>query len=308
MKLTPKDLRKITVGFFLAVPFLSSLISTLHIITFFGLGNATWMAVVLAIAFEIGSIASLMTLTVLDRINKMAVWFIFVVLIAMQMIGNVYYTYDYVSVAVLSNPQWITSFVELVEMVTMQKMEPRTTKFVLSLLIGLPIPVVSLAFLKSVADYLRGDSQTAFDANTIPGKPIDYKNDIEVIEDNSEIIESPDDSTHINEVIGKEDADTESKSNIDLVTISDDVNDVISIEDLIQKPLGISINENPTLASDDDGNLDDQDISDNKEEISSDIYEEESPEDSFFDDDTENEEYDGFSEPGDDNSEKKRVF
>ncbi len=157
-KFTPKDLRKLTVGLFLAVPFLSSLISTLHIVTFFGLGNLPWMAVVLAIAFEIGSIASLMTLAVLDRINRFAVWFIFVVLISMQMIGNVYYTYDFVSTMMASNAQWINNFVELIEVTTMQKLDPRTTKLVLSLLIGLPIPVVSLAFLKSVADYLRQDT------------------------------------------------------------------------------------------------------------------------------------------------------
>ena len=87
MKLSSNDLRKIVTICFLAVPVLSSLISTIHIITFFGLGNMSWMAIVLALAFEIGSIASLMTLTVLDKINKMVVWFIFFVLVIMQMLG-----------------------------------------------------------------------------------------------------------------------------------------------------------------------------------------------------------------------------
>ena len=116
------------------------------------------MAIVLALAFEIGSIASLMTLTVLDKINKMVVWFIFFVLVIMQMLGNVYYTYDFISQAMVSHPQWIDSFIDLVEMMTMQKLEQRTTKFILSLLIGLPIPIISLAFLKSVSDYLKPDT------------------------------------------------------------------------------------------------------------------------------------------------------
>lgn len=167
MKLKPNDLRKIVIGSFLAVPVLSSLISTIHIITFFGLGNMSWMAIILALAFEIGSIASLMTLTVLDKVNRFAVWFIFFVLVVMQMLGNVYYTYDFISQAIVSNPQWIDSFIDLVEMMTMQKLEQRTTKFILSLLIGLPIPIISLAFLKSVSDYLKPETNVEDKAEVI---------------------------------------------------------------------------------------------------------------------------------------------
>ena len=159
MKLKPNDFRKIVVGSFLAVPALSSLISTIHIITFFGLGNMPWMAIILALAFEIGSIASLMTLAVLDKVNRFAIWFIFFILVIMQMLGNVYYTYDFISQSMVSNPQWITSFIDLVEMMTMQKLDPRMSKFILSLLIGLPIPVISLAFLKSVSDYLKPEEK-----------------------------------------------------------------------------------------------------------------------------------------------------
>ena len=159
MKLKPNDFRKIVVGSFLAVPALSSLISTIHIITFFGLGNMPWMAIILALAFEIGSIASLMTLAVLDKVNRFAIWFIFFILVIMQMLGTVYYTYDFISQSMVSNPQWITSFIDLVEMMTMQKLDPRMSKFILSLLIGLPIPVISLAFLKSVSDYLKPEEK-----------------------------------------------------------------------------------------------------------------------------------------------------
>ena len=159
MKLKPNDFRKIVVGSFLAVPALSSLISTIHIITFFGLGNMPWMAIILALAFEIGSIASLMTLAVLDKVNRFAIWFIFFILVIMQMLGNVYYTYDFISQSMVSNPQWITSFIDLVEMMTMQKLDSRMSKFILSLLIGLPIPVISLAFLKSVSDYLKPEEK-----------------------------------------------------------------------------------------------------------------------------------------------------
>jgi hypothetical protein len=189
MKLKPNDFRKIVVGSFLAVPALSSLISTIHIVTFFGLGNMPWMAIILALAFEIGSIASLMTLAVLDKVNRFAVWFIFFVLVAMQMLGNVYYTYDFISQSMLSNPQWITSFIDLVEMMTMQKLDPRMSKFILSLLIGLPIPVISLAFLKSVSDYLKPEEKQKEEES----KKEETKESTEEVKEESDSIEEASD-------------------------------------------------------------------------------------------------------------------
>lgn len=187
MKLKPNDFRKLVVGSFLAVPALSSLISTIHIVTFFGLGNMAWMSIILALAFEIGSIASLMTLAVLDKVNRFAVWLIFLLLVIMQMLGNVYYTYDFISKSMMSNPEWINSFIDLVEMMTMQKLEPRMSKFILSLLIGLPIPIISLAFLKSVSDYLKPDSKV--EEVKIDSEPKEEIVEDLKIEEKNEIIE-----------------------------------------------------------------------------------------------------------------------
>lgn len=188
MKLKPNDFRKIVVGSFLAVPALSSLISTIHIVTFFGLGNMSWMSIILALAFEIGSIASLMTLAVLDKVNRFAVWLIFLLLVIMQMLGNVYYTYDFITKSMMSNPEWINSFIDLVEMMTMQKLEPRMSKFILSLLIGLPIPIISLAFLKSVSDYLKPEPKVEeVKIDTEPKEEI--VNNIEETKEEDEIVE-----------------------------------------------------------------------------------------------------------------------
>jgi len=200
MKLKPSDFRKIVVGSFLAVPALSSLISTIHIVTFFGLGNMPWMAIILALAFEIGSIASLMTLAVLDKVNRFAVWFIFFVLVVMQMLGNVYYTYDFISQSMLSNPQWINSFIDLVEMMTMQKLDPRMSKFILSLLIGLPIPVISLAFLKSVSDYLKPEEKTEAIETPVKEEPKEEpKEELkeEKIEEQEEVVEDSEISSEV---------------------------------------------------------------------------------------------------------------
>lgn len=326
MKLKPNDFRKLVVASFLAVPALSSLISTIHIITFFGLGNMTWMAIILALAFEIGSIASLMTLAVLDKINRFAVWFIFVVLVAMQMLGNVYYTYDYISQAMATNPQWIDSFIDLVEMMTMQKLEQRTTKFILSILIGLPIPIISLAFLKSVSDYLKPEqkeekvkeiekeqkettektSEILKDSKSNEEKPTE---DIVVSEVVSEIISDSTEKVNAEEVVEIEEKDEEITDVKGDVVITEEVKDEIQLETK-EEPITISEKEEiieEEVAENELVEKSEQIIEEEtfQDEIVEDIYEEE-PHSSFFDDTTIEEEYDNFESEQDEDEKKSQ--
>lgn len=307
MKLKPNDFRKIVIGSFLAVPALSSLISTIHIVEFFGLGNQTWMAIILALAFEIGSIASLMTLAVLDKINRYAVWFIFIVLLTMQMLGNVYYTYNFISIAMTGNPTWIQSFVDLVEMMTMQKLEPRTTKFILSLLIGLPIPVISLAFLKSVSDYLKPENKEETKKIDEP-KSQKKSEDAEVEEVKEVIIEKAEEPKEVNEEIEeaiepydqitesvKEESKQESVEEIDYPTLPEEV---IEIEQ-------VDVEENNEEVKEIEEEIKDETKEDEvkvdytirkREEESFDIYDEDENQvvEEFFDSDNEADKYDGF--------------
>jgi hypothetical protein len=147
--------KRIVIGAFLTVPFFSSLISTVHAVNLFGLGNKVWMAICLAIVFELGQLGSLMTLAVLDKINKGIVWSIFVVLAFMQIVGNVYYTFDFISQKLKLNGEWLDTALELINKFAYKPVDPITGKFILSLVIGVPIPLISIAFLKSLTDYLK---------------------------------------------------------------------------------------------------------------------------------------------------------
>lgn len=146
--------QKWTVFTFLFVPLLSSLISTIHIVDFFELGNYVWMAYVLAAAFEIGSIASAIAITALDKISKFAVWSIFVILVFFQLLGNIFFSFDFVTRMEMNNPDYLLIVQEFLnyfyEFETAQDF-----KVTLSILIGMPIPLISLAFLKSVVDYIN---------------------------------------------------------------------------------------------------------------------------------------------------------
>lgn len=150
-------LRKIIIGTFLSVPAISSVISTIHLIDLFNLGNPTWLSMLLAVTFELGSIASLLAISVIERIKVGAIWFIFFILSGLQIIGNVYYSYSFTSDQLLANPTFLTNFMDLFSFITGDEL--RDVKIFLSCIIGIPIPLIALFFLKSNIDYLRPEKK-----------------------------------------------------------------------------------------------------------------------------------------------------
>jgi len=171
---TEKVLRKIIVWSFIIVPLISSAISALHIVDFFSLGNPSWLSVALAIAIELGSIASFLTLSILNKLNKTIVWTVFIILFFMQIVGNMYFSYDYISESMKHNPNWISSFRGMMEFFT-GEVDVKNVMMYLTILISWPIPIISVFLLKSAMDYLKpeevkelnsSDSNSIFDMNS----------------------------------------------------------------------------------------------------------------------------------------------
>jgi hypothetical protein len=132
------------IGTFVTLYFLVSCISTIHVIDFFNLSNPSWLSISLAIAFEVGAAASLASLVTLEKMNKVIVWALFIILTAMQAMGNTYYAYIH-----LNNFQgWIELFGLVDEELIYQKR-------VLSIVSGAILPIVALGFIKSLVDYIK---------------------------------------------------------------------------------------------------------------------------------------------------------
>ena len=121
-----------------------SIISTIHVIDFFSLSNPSWLAISLAIAFEIGAAASLSSLIIMDKMNKSLVWGLFFILTAMQMMGNTYYAFGHL--------HDYNSWVELFGLVDE---DPLYQKRMLSIISGAILPLVALGFIKSLVDYIK---------------------------------------------------------------------------------------------------------------------------------------------------------
>ncbi len=78
-------------------------------------------------------------------------WSIFIILVLLQILGNVYFSFNYINVQLVHNPKWLTSFQELVAYFVGSDIS--LIKIIISCLIGIPLPLISLFFLKSLLEY-----------------------------------------------------------------------------------------------------------------------------------------------------------
>ena len=141
--------KRFVIGTFVSLYALVSVISTIHVIDFFELSNPYWLAVTLAIGFEIGAAASLASLVILKKMNKTLVWALFITITLMQMQGNMYYAFI--------NMADFNSWAELFALI---EEEPIFQKRVLAAISGAILPLIALAFIKSLVDYIKPDEET----------------------------------------------------------------------------------------------------------------------------------------------------
>lgn len=139
-----KLVSRFIIGTFVTLYLLVSTISTIHVIDFFEMSNPYWLAVTLAIAFEVGAAASLASLIVLDKMNKGLIWALFITITLMQMQGNMYYAFK--------NIEDYKSWSELFNLIDD---DPLYQKRILSFVSGAILPLVALGFIKSLVDYIK---------------------------------------------------------------------------------------------------------------------------------------------------------
>lgn len=152
---TKKDLldffiKLVFVGLYMIV----SVISLVHVIEFFQLSNSYNMSVFLAIAFEVGAMASLLALTALDKIKVWVVWSTFIILTIFQAMGNVYASYVELNLDEIKD--WI-------ELFNLQDQTSIFKRRIVAIISGLPIPLLALAFIKSLIDYLKPSNEVEYE-------------------------------------------------------------------------------------------------------------------------------------------------
>lgn len=151
-----KLVHRFVIGTFVSLYLLVSTISTIHVIEFFKLSNPLWLAVSLAVAFELGAAASLASLVILDKMNRTLVWFLFALITIMQMQGNMYYAF----VNMKDFQGWSELFGLIEEDLIYQKR-------VLSAVSGAILPLVALGFIKALVDYIKPQPESVVEEEKI---------------------------------------------------------------------------------------------------------------------------------------------
>lgn len=146
------------IGSFISLYLLVSLISMIHVIEFFELSNSRQLAISLAIAFEVGAAASLASIIVLDKMNKVIVWGLFIILALFQMMGNTFYAYSH-----------LEDYISWIELFGLNEMTIIEQKRILSIISGAVLPIVALGFIKALVDYIRPSNKT-IESNTVEKK------------------------------------------------------------------------------------------------------------------------------------------
>ena len=141
-----------------------ALVSTYHAVAFFGLANVSWIAVMLAITFEIGQAAVLFSiLTNATGKRKILPWFLMITLTLVQVLGNVYSSYKYL----ITNSESLLRYFKEPIFVWMELPDAQAN-VILTYIIGAILPIVSLLMTGMVTSYLGKSEQ-----DTVPEKNVE---------------------------------------------------------------------------------------------------------------------------------------
>jgi hypothetical protein len=144
---------------FMIVPLVTSFVSTIHVVSFFELSNYATLAIILAVAFELGALSSLAGLVAMEKISKSTVWTIFILLTAFQMMGNTYYSYDTTTTKMISDSHLIKNFTELFGFDIYDNSDVIFVKRIIAIFSGAILPVISLCFLHLLMSYVMKSSK-----------------------------------------------------------------------------------------------------------------------------------------------------
>ena len=150
-----KHFRKLFLILFAILYISVALVSTFHAISFFGLANNSWISVMLAITFEIGQAAVLFSiLTGASGKNKIIPWVLMCVLTLVQILGNVFSSYEYL---ITHSGDNLRFFKEPIFVWT--DLPDDQCNVILTYIIGAILPIVALLMTSMVTNYLNKDEE-----------------------------------------------------------------------------------------------------------------------------------------------------
>jgi hypothetical protein len=144
-------MKKLILIIFALIPILSSTVSAIHLESFLRLSNPIYLSITIALAYELANLTIVLVVVNVKETNKLILYSAFMILIFMQILGNVYFSYDS-----LVNNGGSVRFREILDFISIEA-DQKSSDFILSCIIGIPIPLVSLLLTKLVSDMLENN-------------------------------------------------------------------------------------------------------------------------------------------------------
>ena len=152
IKITNKGLYWGLILTFLIIYVCVGFVSTLHAITFFQMANTTSLAVLLALAFEVGQSSVLFSILMAKKGDERFLpWVLMILLTGLQIIGNVFSSFKHIMTS--GNLDW--QYFQKSILFGVQAANPEMYQVIISWLQGALLPIVALGLTALVAQKIN---------------------------------------------------------------------------------------------------------------------------------------------------------
>ncbi len=178
IKMKSKWLYNFFIGGFVVLYLATALISFCHAMEFFSIGNVKWMAITLSAVFEVGQMVVLSSLLLSNNKKTVVPWILLVILTAVQVVGNVFSVYKYISIS--DTGYYVYLQKSLIEW-WLAGVSQETIMVIISWIIGALLPIIALFMTSMVANNIKllNSEETASEAEktALNEKPIEEPNE-----------------------------------------------------------------------------------------------------------------------------------
>lgn len=172
--------KKIYIVLFAILYICVGLVSTIHAVSFFALANVMALAVILALAFEVGQAAVLFSiLTDIKKRKQVMPWVLMSVLTIVQVLGNIFSSYKYL---IVNSEDKLRYFKEPI-FVWVENMPDQNANVILVYIIGAILPIVSLLMTAMLTSYLDNNEQQEETTEESEEETIEDNKDFEEIQE-----------------------------------------------------------------------------------------------------------------------------
>lgn len=142
--------RKVLVTLFVILYLFVGIVSTMHSIEFFSISNMSTLAIMLAVAFEIGQAAVLFAmLNDTSQHKKYMPWALMGILTIVQVIGNIYSSYKYM---IINSQEEIKYFTDSI-LFFIADPDQHYNNVMISYITGAILPIVALMLTSMVVSF-----------------------------------------------------------------------------------------------------------------------------------------------------------